>query len=147
MCKSMHTHGKNFICKYLLGLKVGVLQVDVCIRGFKDVCCAVCIHTHGRIHSLHAGATWVPRSGRFGVLQTSVYVICPVVYTCMDIIFTCRCWMCLSQWQSWCLAHVYMFTGVYILYSCIHGKYMYTDVCTYCTVVYIHMDVYMYMYI
>ena len=66
--------------------KVGVPQVDVCIRGFKGVCCAVCIHTHGRIHSLHVGATWVPRSGRFGVLYTDIY-ICIYMYTYMYILY------------------------------------------------------------
>ena len=113
--------------------KVGVPQVDVCIRGFKGVCCAVCIHTHGRIHSLHAGATWVPRSGRFGVLQTSVYVIlqvCPVVYIhtyghnlymqVLDVsLAVAELVPCTRLYIHRCVHTVQLYTHLYIVNTCI----------------------------
>ena len=65
--------------------------VSVCIHEYSTV-----VHTHGRVHSLHAGAGWsLIVTDRVAVLYTSVYVLtgeyCTVVYAHQYCAWLCVC--------------------------------------------------------
>ena len=156
MCKSMHTRGKNLICKYLLGLTMTKLVSHRSMSVYVDLkVCAVQFVYNPWTHTYftcrcYMGASqwqiWCPTD--ICICNFTGLPSCIHTYGHKSLHAGAGCVSCSGRVGA-LHTSIYLQVCTYctVVYTLVHCKYMYTDVCTYCTVVYIHMDIYMYMYI